>query len=197
VSRDGNSVETRYNEQHKRDTCVVRPDNFRTATKTFAGIFAHSFAAGDHVKLFCEYDDTDEDGVFDIEDACPNSPKFARGRVDENGCTRSQADPDHDGVCTNEPAASQVWCATGSDNCDFAFNPLQTATKSSTVGDACNLGAFLSRLPVASLPPHLLLLLPQTAALLLVRMVVTPSLLVAPTLAAGLHSCARHRTRMV
>lgn len=136
---DGHNTDTRYDEEHKRDWCVVRPNNFHSADKTFAGLFAAAFENGATVKLFCEYDDTDEDGVFDFEDACPNSPKFARGHVDERGCTRSQADADHDGVCSGSEAS--VWCDKNDDNCDYAYNPLQTATESSSVGDACNTGA--------------------------------------------------------
>jgi hypothetical protein len=70
-----------------------------------------------------EYDvDTDDDGVLNIDDDCPNTPSGAG--VDANGCASSQLDDDEDGVmndldaCPATPVADDV----GADGCSYALS---------------------------------------------------------------------------
>ncbi|WP_291974274.1 endonuclease [Lutibacter sp.] len=56
--------------------------------------------------------DSDNDGVLDADDLCPNTP--AGATVDANGCSNGQLDDDNDGVqnsddvCANTPAGETV-----------------------------------------------------------------------------------------
>ena len=49
-----------------------------------------------NLKVTFVYSDKDWDGVFDIKDKCPNTPKGES--VDLNGCSKSQIDTDGDGI---------------------------------------------------------------------------------------------------
>ncbi len=100
------------------------------------------------LKYICEVE-SDNDGVPDVADYCPNSPPRARHDVDANSCLRFEVDIDRDGVCTafssevdrTIPPSVSKWCS-GVDNCELVYNPSQSFLQSNDtrIGDACNLG---------------------------------------------------------
>jgi hypothetical protein len=94
--------------------------------------------------------DSDDDGVVDVADACPHSPRGSRDHVDTNGCTHLQMDADLDGWCNPDRPVDgnnrwlktkDEWCV-GVDNCKFVPNPDQAMTISGSAGkgDACSTG---------------------------------------------------------
>ena len=70
------------------------------------------------------YPDTDNDGVNDPLDSCPNTPSGET--ADLNGCAESQKDPDNDGV------------SGSNDNCPNTFNPNQADSDNDGIGDPCD-----------------------------------------------------------
>jgi len=146
--RDGTTAGSAYDEEHKKDTCLLRgpqPDT-GSGTYTVAGLFAVSLASvTGSVPLLCELDDTDADGVTDNVDVCPHTAPNSEDHVLANGCSKMDIDPDFDGVCSfATPGSDNRFCSGGPDNCPLVKNPDQTLTVAgATLGDACNTGECL------------------------------------------------------
>jgi len=80
--------------------------------------------------------DTDEDGVVDEADLCPDTQ--AATFVDANGCSDFQVDPDHDLFCSpGAPSAGPSACS-GTDNCPIDANPMQEDGDSDGAGSVCD-----------------------------------------------------------
>ena len=100
-------------------------------------------------------DDTDNDGIFDNIDTCPNTPTGED--VNENGCSESQIDTDNDGIfdnidtCTNTPTGESVngnGCSESqidTDN-DGIFNNVDQCTNTPTGEDVNGNGCSESQI---------------------------------------------------
>ena len=80
--------------------------------------------------------DSDEDGVKDGDDLCPNTA--AAADVDVIGCSDTQVDSDGDGVCTAGAPSDGPSMCTGTDNCPIDANPGQADFDTDGAGDACD-----------------------------------------------------------
>ena len=79
--------------------------------------------------------DSDGDGVFDDQDACPNTPEGEA--VNAEGCSATQIDSDEDGF--NDAV----------DNCPTISNSGQSDSDGDGIGDACELAVTLSADPTS------------------------------------------------
>ncbi len=84
-------------------------------------------------------EDEDEDGAGNVCDNCPNADNHNQEDLDQDGAGDvCDSDDDNDGIC--DPGQSDPSC-TGSDNCQFVYNPNQENTYppgGNKCGDACD-----------------------------------------------------------
>jgi hypothetical protein len=79
--------------------------------------------------------DTDNDGVINAIDICPNTPEGVN--VDETGCATFEIDTDGDGITDYNRDESK------NDNCRLNSNPLQEDWDQDDEGDICDLGPVI------------------------------------------------------
>ncbi|MCI5222943.1 MAG: DUF642 domain-containing protein, partial [Candidatus Electrothrix sp. AR4] len=117
--------------------------------------YVESLAPGGYRDGVCPQQDTDNDGIGDTTDNCPNTPNAAQSDEDDDGigdaCDAcpldSENDADSDGVCGDEDIcpghddnvdADGDIVSDGCDNCPADANEDQTNRDGDALGDACD-----------------------------------------------------------
>ena len=119
------------------DAGLVVPHESRVAFGVFCGDGCAAYDVDNiNVRYFAGIGDTDNDGVVDSADDCPNTVSGAD--VDAAGCSDAQVDDDGDGFCdVGAPSGGPSGC-TGTDNCPAVANPDQENLDGDAFGDACD-----------------------------------------------------------
>lgn len=117
-------------------TVGAQPYEMRLAFGARNGGNAAAIDLDNIVATFTTDVDSDDDGVLDTDDLCPDTVLGAD--VDLDGCADLQVDGDGDGSCdVGAPSAGPSGC-TGVDNCPVDNNPGQEDFDGDGDGDACD-----------------------------------------------------------